>query len=277
MFVSGCRSAAPQPTPNAPVERPPVAATPAPDATTAPPPAAAEPTTPPLSAEPETPPAATAPDTPAQPAEEAAADAAAPGDPAASQKEALELCQTAKDAAERGEFEKALTAADRAYELMLELPAGDTYLQAKEDIRLLVADVISRVYRTARAAAAPAAKPAASWDLGLGMLHNDHVQREIKSFTNGEREGFLEAYRRSGRYRPMMLAKLAEAGLPSQLSWLPLVESAFKVRALSRASALGLWTPRSPPTAPSAISPTSTRSSATGPRRWPRTTAARHA
>jgi membrane-bound lytic murein transglycosylase D len=39
----------------------------------------------------------------------------------------------------------------------------------------------------------------------------------------------------------MILAKLERAGLPSQLSWLPLVESAFQVRALSRASALGLW------------------------------------
>ena len=39
----------------------------------------------------------------------------------------------------------------------------------------------------------------------------------------------------------MILGKLEEAGLPSQLSWLPLVESWFKVRALSRASALGLW------------------------------------
>jgi len=39
----------------------------------------------------------------------------------------------------------------------------------------------------------------------------------------------------------MILARLEEAGLPSQLSWLPLVESWFKVRAYSRASAVGLW------------------------------------
>jgi membrane-bound lytic murein transglycosylase D len=39
----------------------------------------------------------------------------------------------------------------------------------------------------------------------------------------------------------MILAKLEEEGLPSQLSWVPLVESWFKVRALSRASALGMW------------------------------------
>ena len=39
----------------------------------------------------------------------------------------------------------------------------------------------------------------------------------------------------------MILERLEQAGLPSQLSWLPLVESWFKVRALSRASALGMW------------------------------------
>jgi membrane-bound lytic murein transglycosylase D len=39
----------------------------------------------------------------------------------------------------------------------------------------------------------------------------------------------------------MILARLEKAGLPAQLSWLPLVESWFKVRALSRASALGMW------------------------------------
>ena len=185
-----------------------------------------------------TPTAPVAPDAPVQPAEDEAADRAAPGDPAALQKEALDLCQSALDAAKRGETEKALVDADRAYEIMLGLPAGDAHLQAKEDIRLLVADVIGQVYRSARSVAR---QPAASWDLGLGLLTNDHVQREIRSFTNGERQGFIEAYRRSGRYRPMMLAKLEEAGLPSQLSWLPLVESAFKVRALSRAAALGLW------------------------------------
>jgi len=34
---------------------------------------------------------------------------------------------------------------------------------------------------------------------------------------------------------------LKKAGLPEELSWLPLIESGFKVRALSRARALGLW------------------------------------
>ncbi len=156
------------------------------------------------------------------------------------QKEALELCQSAEQHLDRGEVEEALEAVDRAYELMLALPGNDEgeYLQAKEDIRLLVADLVNRSYRAGRSAAA---RPTASWDLELPMVDNEHVRREIQSFTTKEREQFIAGYRRSGLYRPMILAKLKEAGLPSQLSWLPMVESWFKVRAYSRASAVGMW------------------------------------
>ncbi len=160
--------------------------------------------------------------------------------PQQAQQEALELCQSASEFLDQGEIDDALAALDRAYELMLSLPSdGDTtYLQAREDIRRLVAELIVRTYDSQRAVAAP---PTTSWDLALPIVENEHVQREIRSFTNGERGSFLEGYRRSGLYRPMILAKLEEAGLPSQLSWMPLVESWFKVRALSRASALGMW------------------------------------
>ncbi len=160
--------------------------------------------------------------------------------PLAAQKEALELCQEASTLLSHGEVDAALHAVDRAYEKMLALPnnGDETYLQAKEDIRLLAAELIHRAYTVN----APAGgKPRASWDLGLALVDNEHVQREIRSFTNGEREQFLQGVRRSGRYRPMILAKLEAAGLPAQLSWLPLVESWFKERALSRAAAYGMW------------------------------------
>jgi membrane-bound lytic murein transglycosylase D len=155
------------------------------------------------------------------------------------QKEALEACQSADQLLGRGDVEGALGAVDRAYKLMLELPANhdDAYLQAKEDIRVLAASVIDRVYAAGRHAGGTSR----SWDLALPIVDNEHVQRELRSFTTVERELFLEGYRRSGLYRPMILSRLEKAGLPAQLSWLPLVESWFKVRALSRASALGMW------------------------------------
>ena len=166
------------------------------------------------------------------------ADALPAIDPEALQQQALDLCEAASAALDRGEPAAAVEALDRAYELMLSLPGDDeTTLQAKEDVRRLVADLLQRAYRPhSRAASEPP-----SLDLGLPLVDNAHVRREIQSFTGPEREVFLEAYARSGLYRPMILAKLREHGLPSQLSWLPLVESLFKVRALSHAGALGLW------------------------------------
>jgi membrane-bound lytic murein transglycosylase D len=167
---------------------------------------------------------------------EAPPEVAALIDPEALQQQALDLCQAAEAALERGDAPAAIEALDRAYETLLTLPGDDASLQAQDDLRRLVADLLHRAYRPhARAAGAPAL------DLALPLTDNEHVQREIRSFTGPERDVFIEAYRRSGLYRPMILAKLKEHGLPSQLSWLPLVESAFKVRALSHAGALGLW------------------------------------
>jgi len=155
------------------------------------------------------------------------------------QQDALDLCQSAADALDHGEIDEAIDTLDHAYELMLSLPANheEEYLQAREDIRRLIADLILRAY----SAPGAAESPTHSFDLGLTLVENEQVQREIRSFSGPEKQHFLAAYKRSGRYRPMILRKLEEAGLPSQLSWLPLVESGFKVKAYSRASALGLW------------------------------------
>ena len=90
------------------------------------------------------------------------------------------------------------------------------------------------IYRSRSTAAANLNSP-------IPVEINEHVQREIALFTGRERRFFIESYQRSGRYRPMILKKLREAGLPEELSWLPLVESGFKERALSRARALGIW------------------------------------
>ncbi len=153
------------------------------------------------------------------------------------QKEALDLCQSAAEMLRKGERDRAIQTVDLAYRRMLSLPDnGDGgFLQTKDDVRQLIARLLQEAYAAGSVASSP------SWDLGMPIVDNQHVRREIKSFTTVERDHFLEAYRRSGRYRPMILAKLEAAHLPSQLAWLPLVESWFKVRALSRAGAVGLW------------------------------------
>ncbi len=160
-------------------------------------------------------------------------------DPEVTQQKALDLCRSAGEFLDQGDVDDAIASLDGAYELMLELPSNHdgAYLQGKEDIRRLIADLIIRTYDSQRVATGPAT----SFDLEIQIVDNTEVQREIKAFTNGEQAFFIESYRRSGLYREMMLKKLAEAGLPSQLSWLPLVESGYKVKAYSRASAVGLW------------------------------------
>jgi membrane-bound lytic murein transglycosylase D len=153
------------------------------------------------------------------------------------QKEALDLCQSASELLAKGERQRAIQAIDQAYQRMLELPGDgdDTHLQAKHDLRQLIAKLLRDAYTRHLGTATR------SLDLGLPLVDNEHVRREITSFTTVERDFFLESYRRSGLYRPMILAKLEAAGLPSQLSWLPVVESWFKTRAWSRAGAVGMW------------------------------------
>jgi membrane-bound lytic murein transglycosylase D len=151
--------------------------------------------------------------------------------------EALDLCQVSQDFWQNGELENALDALDQAYALILNADTSDhtKLIQQKEDLRFMISKRILEIY--------------ASRNIVVNGSHNEiprvmnkHVQTEIDRFTIGaERIFFIESYRRSGRYRQHIVAALEEAGLPEELSWLPLIESGFKVRALSRSRALGLW------------------------------------
>ncbi len=156
------------------------------------------------------------------------------------QAEALEACESAAQFVDEGNMDDALAALDRAYELLLSLPSDDDPMaqQTRDDLRLLVAQEIVRIHSQQRTAASA---PKIEWSLEIPLVTNEHVQYEIAKFTGPEREFFLASYKRSGQYRQMILDKLAEAGLPKQLAWLPLIESGFKVSARSRASAVGMW------------------------------------
>jgi membrane-bound lytic murein transglycosylase D len=126
---------------------------------------------------------------------------------------------------------------DRAYALILNVNTSNRpkLIQQKEDLRFMISKRILEIY--------------ASRNIVVNGNHNAipivinrHVQAEIDLFTKGrERRFFIESYRRSGRYRDQIVNALKAAGLPEELSWIPLIESGFKVNALSRARALGLW------------------------------------
>lgn len=150
--------------------------------------------------------------------------------------EALDFCQLSQDFWQKGELESAIDALDQAYALILSVDttASPKHIRQKEDLRFMISKRILEIY--------------ASRNIVVNGNHNEiprtlnkHVQAEIDLFTGRENKFFLESYKRSGLYRDRILSELKAAGLPKELAWLPLIESGFKVKALSKARALGLW------------------------------------
>ncbi len=151
--------------------------------------------------------------------------------------EALNYCEVSQEFWQKGELDNALEALDQAYALILDVDTSDQpkLIQQKEDLRFLISRRILEIYASRNIVVN------GNYN-AIPLVINHHVQKEIDRFTTGcEKNFFIESYRRSGRYRPYIVGALKEAGLPTELSWLPLIESGFKVNALSKARALGLW------------------------------------
>jgi len=157
-------------------------------------------------------------------------------DPQQQLDDALNAYQAALLSWDQGDLEEALLYLDESYRLILDMqiPPESLLEQERHDLRLLIAQRIQEVY--------------ASRVTAVGGNHgtipletNKYVQQELDRFTGQERRLFEDAYRRSGRYRDMILEELRREGLPEELAWMPVIESWFKVKAYSRASALGMW------------------------------------
>ncbi|MFH0844426.1 MAG: LysM peptidoglycan-binding domain-containing protein, partial [Pseudomonadota bacterium] len=127
-------------------------------------------------------------------------------------------------------------ALDKAYSLILEVEIDDDLdlSQQIEDLRFTISKRIVEIYASRFTVVNGSHK-------AIPLVMNRHVKHELDSFKGKERNFFIKTYHRSGRYRPAMVRALKAAGLPKELSWLPLIESGFRVRAFSRARALGLW------------------------------------
>ncbi len=150
---------------------------------------------------------------------------------------ALEFCQASNDYWEQGDLENAIDALDQAYSLILKINSNEAppeIIQQKEDLRFTISKRIAEVYASRFTVANGDHK-----EIPLDM--NRHVEKALKLFKGRERKFFLAAYHRSGKYRPAIVKALKEAGLPEELSWLPLIESGYKTKAFSRARALGMW------------------------------------
>jgi membrane-bound lytic murein transglycosylase D len=148
--------------------------------------------------------------------------------------EALELLGQSQILWEKGDLDNALSLLDQAYSLILDVNGEPDIAWQKDDLRFMIAKRILEIY-TSRS------NVATGYQSAIPFVMNDDVKKEIRRFQRGDRRFFIESCQRSAIYRPIILAELKKAGLPTELSWLPLVESGFKIKALSRARALGLW------------------------------------
>ncbi len=149
----------------------------------------------------------------------------------------LEFYQSSQEYWQQGELENALDALDKSYALIVSTETFDIpkFIQQKDDLRFMISKRILEIY-------ASRYTTVKGNHNAIPIVMNKHVEKELEHFTKGNaREFFLNSYQRSGLYRPHIVEELKKAGLPEELSWLPLIESGYKVKALSSARALGMW------------------------------------
>lgn len=149
---------------------------------------------------------------------------------------ALEYCQASNEFWQQGDLENAIDCLDKALSFTLKInnTTNPEIIQEKDDLRITIAKRMVEVY-SSRFTVANGTHKAIPLDM------NSYVQKEIDSFKGREKKWFLRVYARSGKYRPAILKELREAGLPEELSWLPLIESGYSTKARSVKSAVGMW------------------------------------
>ena len=151
--------------------------------------------------------------------------------------QALMLCQLSQEYWHRGELDRAIEWLDRAYLLIVGINTSENenLIQQIEDLRITISKRIIEIYASRKIEVKGSQNE-------IPVTINKQVQFEIDLYTKGRlRKHFIASYKRSGKYRQMIVDLLDAENLPTELSWLPLIESGFKVRALSKMRALGLW------------------------------------
>ena len=175
-------------------------------------------------------------------------------------------------AADAGHLERARAEFDRATDLLLSYPGGalseprvaDAYRRTLQtvqvrEIEILAAgdgftetgtepariDAIGELpvgespSRPETRAEAMAAVAGESLDLPIEL--NEAVLSCIDLYQGSQRDWFGAALARGHRYLPQIRQVFASEGLPQDLAYVALVESAFKANAYSRAKARGVW------------------------------------
>ena len=166
----------------------------------------------------------------------APADSLAMRDPASLLADARLRYDAALSALERSDTTAARAAVDEVLGLLVLLSDDQKHAAtpAQADLLRKLGPLVDRIQARGRAAAEVRGS--------IPRVLNRRVTQQINLFLKGRSLDILKAsYQRSGRYTPMIREELAARGLPAELQWLPIVESGFKPRAFSWASAAGMW------------------------------------
>ena len=78
-----------------------------------------------------------------------------------------------------------------------------------------------------------------AYDIDIPL--NERVLAYIELFQGRLRDWFATGLQRGARYLPMIQDVFRAEGLPLDLAYVPLIESAFNPNAVSRAKARGVW------------------------------------
>ena len=175
-------------------------------------------------------------------------------------------------AADDGELEAARNEFDRAFEALASFPAGaladprvaEAYRRTLDTVQVRELELVAAAPEEEGGAAEPAAidvvgalpvsdGPASaatmaeavaaveSEALDLPVELNDAVLSCIDLYQGRLRDWFQEALSRGQKYLPDIRRVFAEEGIPQDLAYVALVESAFKTTAYSRAKAKGVF------------------------------------
>jgi len=125
------------------------------------------------------------------------------------------------------------------------LATGDGFTEKKYETAS-IDDLLALSATLGTPAAPPALKDAVQTDLesakhDIPIPLNPRVLAYIELFQGRLHDFIDEGMRRGSKYLPMIQNVFRAEGLPLDLAFVPLVESAFKPNALSRVKAKGVW------------------------------------
>ncbi|MCY3986406.1 MAG: LysM peptidoglycan-binding domain-containing protein, partial [Candidatus Dadabacteria bacterium] len=78
-------------------------------------------------------------------------------------------------------------------------------------------------------------------DIKFPIKRNSRVKHYIKRFSGKGKKDFAKFLYRSEKFLPEIKQTLRAEGIPTDIAYLPLIESGFNPRAVSRKNAVGLW------------------------------------